>query len=91
MVKQGRPVSVNGRLLKIFGFDGPEEIAHRPLVDFVHPDDREGLLRLWRSEKKEEGQTPYEFRGIRKDGNTIHLEASVARITYLGEPLPSCP
>jgi PAS domain S-box-containing protein len=80
-------VYVNQRLLRIFGYERPEEITEGPRLSFVHPDDR-GIIeqRIRRRQLGEAVPQQYEFRGLRKDGTELNIEASVARITYRGKP-----
>lgn len=86
IVSGERQVYANRRLLDIFGCDRPEEITEGPLLRWVHPDDRERIAGYARKRRKgEEAPVRYEFKGIRKDGATLHVEVSVAAIMYRGE------
>jgi len=82
-----RHVYVNQKFLEMFGFDNPGEIIGDTTQKHVHPDDRELVTDY--SEKRERGEpapSRYGFRGVRKDGSVIFIEASVASIMYHGEP-----
>ena len=64
-----------------------EEITEGPRLVGVHPDDREMVAENLRRRQRGEAAPPrYEFKGIRKDGTRLDLEASVTRITYRGKP-----
>ena len=82
-----RHVYVNQKFLEMFGFDNPGEIIGDMTQKHVHPDDRELVTEC--SEKRKNGKpapSRYGFRGVRKDGSVIYIEASVASIMYHGEP-----
>jgi PAS domain S-box-containing protein len=82
-----RHVYVNRRFLDIFGYDSLEEFGELPKYVNIHPDDREMVVQYNRRRQKgQDAPSRYEFRGLRKDGRTIYIEASVSGITYLGEP-----
>lgn len=86
IVKGERQVYGNQRLLDMFGYHTTEEIAGRPFLPMVHPDDRMMVADyVGRRQRGEEAPVRYEFKGIRKDGTTIDVEVSVAAITYRGE------
>ena len=80
-------IFVNQRFLDMSGYNAAEEVVGKPLSMTVHPDDREMIARytLMR-ERGEPVPSRYEIRGITKNGVTKYIEASVARVTYLGEP-----
>lgn len=73
---------VNQRFLDIFGYESREEVIGKPLTINVHPDDRERVADMYR--RRQEGQSvpsSYEFKGIRKNGEQVFIEISVAGIT----------
>jgi diguanylate cyclase (GGDEF)-like protein/PAS domain S-box-containing protein len=79
---------VNQKFLDIFGYDKPEDIIGKSPFITVHPDDREVVLEYNR--KRQIGEpvpSKYEFRGIKRDGTTLFVEVSVARIIYSGKPV----
>jgi PAS domain S-box-containing protein len=89
MFQDNKFVYVNPSLAKIFGYDSPDEILNSQLgpLDLTHPEDRNLAQEMIRR-RIEEGQpyARYRFRGIRKDGQIIWLEALGSRIEYRGEP-----
>ena len=54
-----------------------------PATSIVHPDDRDRVAEFVRKGRRGE-PTPrhYEFKGVRKDGSAIYVEASTSVITY---------
>jgi PAS domain S-box-containing protein len=77
---------VNQRFVEIFGYDQPEEILGKPLGLTVHPDDLEriSVINLGR-QAGEMVPNRYEFKGIKRDGEPVFIEASVTNVVYLGE------
>ena len=70
--KDGRFVSISGACERIFGYQ-PEEMAGKPMIEFVHPDDRARTLKA--VERIEAGylQRDFENRYVRKDGRIAHI------------------
>jgi len=75
--KEGRLLYINKRFLEIFRHDRPEEVVGKPVIQFVHQDDRERVLDIYqRREKGEPVPSRYEFKGVRKDGMLVFIEIS---------------
>ncbi|MGB9628831.1 MAG: PAS domain S-box protein [Thermodesulfobacteriota bacterium] len=86
MVKDGFHLYVNKKFLDIFGYTNADEIIGRSISITIHPDDRDRVMEI--SLKRQRGEdvpSRYEFKGIKKDGEVVHIEVSVARTTYCGE------
>ena len=83
----GRHLYVNQRFLSMFGYDRPEDIIGDTGHKEVHPDDRE-MVRGYHLKRLRGEPAPsrYEYKGIRKDGTVIFIEASVAATIYQGQP-----
>jgi len=78
---------VNRRYAQVFGFASKDEPVGLPLSGIIHQDDRDRILEVVRkSHRGEHGPIRYEFKGLRKDGSLILVEASEAKIAYRGEP-----
>ena len=81
-------IYVNGRFIELFGYDHPDDFIGKPISTAIHPDDlamvSENNRRRQRGEKI---QPRYELKGIRKDGTSLHLDVSVARTIYSGQPV----
>ncbi len=78
---------VNPALAQKFGYR-PEELIDRlgPL-DLVHPEERELIAaNLRRRLSREEAAAQYCFRGLRRDGSTIHGEILSRATEYQGRP-----
>lgn len=71
----------NERFPSLFGFTR-KEILNKSIHDLVHPDDIDNL-RNRHETRMTKGNAPnqYEFRGIRKNGSTVHLEVAVTPLT----------
>ncbi len=82
----GKIKYANPSALKLAGVDSLVDILDTPLLNFVHPDDREyaaGRIRQLLVEKKP--TTLSEIRIIRADGNIIYGETSGHPITFQGQ------
>lgn len=86
LIEGDRHLYVNQKFLHIFGYDKAEDILGEELFLIAHPDDRE-IVREYNRKmlKGEPVPAKYEFRGMRKDGTTLYIEVSAAKITYQGE------
>ena len=77
----------NRRYIDMFGYDSLEEAQHTDRFLKIHTDDREMVAEYTaRRQRGEPAPSPYECKGIGKNGVIMHLEVSVADVTYLGEP-----
>lgn len=70
----GRVVYVSPAIQRIYGY-APEELLGRSFQDFIHPDDVAGVLESF-VRTLEGAVSPYEFRGIDKQGRIHHLRAT---------------
>ncbi len=78
---------VNKRYLEMFGYESMEDFKGLPPFFTVHPDDREWVTKLSLARKRGKPvPSIYEFKGIKKDGTVTFIQASVATISYRGEP-----
>ncbi len=87
IVEEDHHIYVNRKFLDIFGYEKQEDIIGKPPYMIVHPDDHDMVMQY--NQKRQRGApvpSKYEFRGIKKDGGTIFIEASVAKITQSGKP-----
>jgi len=73
----------NRQIAKIFGYDADKTILllERPFVEFLHPKEREKITQ----QLVNLSINHYQFRGIRKDGEVIWLEAYSKEIKYEGK------
>ncbi|HEY3276798.1 MAG TPA: PAS domain S-box protein [Syntrophorhabdaceae bacterium] len=87
LTRRGVHLYVNRKFLEIFGYSGPEDIIGNATHKEVHPDDREMVMEYDRKRRRgEEAPARYEYKGIKKDGSVIFVEASVASTVFRGEP-----
>jgi len=88
LVRGNRHTYVNRKFLEIFGYRSHEEVVGKTLYLTVHPDDREKVVGYNRGRQRGEAVPDrYEFKGVRKNGETVYIEASATRTTYQGEPI----
>ncbi len=85
IIRDAVHVYANPRLVEIFGYDRPDDLIGRPSALLVHADDREKIEHY--NEMRARGEpTPsrYEFKGVKKDGDIVFIEAVVTEIVYKG-------
>ncbi len=88
IVQDGRIVLANEAMADLTGYsiDEMKSATLQQVQTFVHPEDRELVWGRYRDRLAGKPLPKhYEFRGIRKDGNTCWLEAYVRSIEYGGE------
>gem|GEM_PF-363253 len=77
---------VNDAMAAIFGYR-PDEMIGRSPLDVVHQDDRSRVGENFLGRPGPGGGPVVDtFRGTRKDGTTVHLEAFVRPVVYQGRP-----
>lgn len=73
---------VNQAYAQMLGYDRPEELIGKPLEVVIQPEDVERLLEFSKRRLRgKDSPSKYEFKGRRKDGSAIHVEASVCKST----------
>lgn len=86
LVEDGETIFyANRAYAQMLGYDDPEELRGRPVSSVVSTGDAGRLLEYGR--RRLAGETPpavYEFKGRRKDGGLIDLEASVSTHSVAG-------
>jgi len=70
--KDGHYVYLSAGFERIFGYS-PEEMIGKPMIQLVHPDDRELTLRTARETMSSRHQPHFENRYLRKDGQVVHV------------------
>lgn len=70
--RRGHFLFVSAAFEKIFGYS-EHEVIGKPMIDFVHPDDRVMTLRTVESLMEGIPEPRFENRWIRKDGRVVHL------------------
>ncbi|MBS7623186.1 PAS domain S-box protein [Candidatus Bathyarchaeota archaeon] len=73
---RGRFTFVNKALCRILGYD-QEELIGKPFADFLHPEDRNWIVRkfldAWRHPRR---RPRLNFRAVHRDGHYIHMYSS---------------
>jgi len=85
IVRDERFEYANARLAEVFGYSETELLELPSIYELVHPGDREAVAEHYR--QRVQGRSdgvPFEFRGRRKDGRAITVEA-------IGQRLPLGP
>lgn len=83
-----RIIYVNQAYAYLFGYEANEELIGKHVSSVIAPEDTERLLEFGKSRMR--GELPssvYEFKGKRKDGTLIEVEASVSASTVAGRNL----
>ncbi len=79
-------VLVNDTALKMYGFDSREEALEANLLDYIHSDDRDRILKVITEDMFEKDlRRVVEFRVITKDGIEKWTSAVGTRIEYQGK------
>ncbi len=87
VLQDSRMIYVSPNFAKVFGY-GPEEIIDTMgPSEFVHPDDRDLMLRRLADRYTGRAKDNHiSLRGVKKDGSTIYIEASSVLTEYRGRP-----
>ncbi len=82
---EGKLVYVNQRFVQMFGYDSTEEVVGRSVSEFDAPADRPKLMEYSRiRERGGDAPTGYVFRGLKRDGSVVPLEATISTYRSLG-------
>jgi PAS domain S-box-containing protein len=82
----GHYLYVNPAAVAMLGYDSAQEMIGRPVLDFVHPDDRE-RVRERMLQTVRTGSTPAGVgRMLRRDGTVFAVEVEGVRLDYDGKP-----
>jgi diguanylate cyclase (GGDEF)-like protein/PAS domain S-box-containing protein len=75
---------------RIFGYEPAELLGLRSALEIVHPADRDRARDLLRRRTTGEiDDVRYTWRGLRKDGNVLHIETLARRTLFAGRPATS--
>ncbi|MEN6374297.1 MAG: sensor domain-containing diguanylate cyclase [Smithella sp.] len=86
IIEDGKFSYVNSKLAEIFGYNIDEILQLGPLkiiVESDHPALRERIRKILADDRKREGT--FIYRGLRKDGIEIHIEATGTRMSIGGK------
>jgi two-component system, cell cycle sensor histidine kinase and response regulator CckA len=71
----------NPFVTKMLGYDSTEEIIGKPVLEFIHPADRQDLAQRYFVDPMElDKQTTEESRLLRKDGAVVMAQAQISRM-----------
>ncbi len=88
LVKEDQHIHVNQKMMEIFGYERLEDIVGQRVTLLVHPDDQEQVKDINRRRQRGEAvPQKYEFKGQRKDGESLFIEVSATKISLQGENL----
>ncbi|MCX6841659.1 MAG: PAS domain S-box protein, partial [candidate division WOR-3 bacterium] len=86
VAQDGKLVFTNPRTNQMTGYTR-EELLGRSFVEFIHPDDRALVADRYRRRiAGEDIPVGYDFRIVRRDGETRHVEINATRIDWMGRP-----
>ena len=86
LVQDGLVKYVNATLADTLGYE-VHEMVGEPVLDFVHPDDRQMVARIIDRKLRGDNETnKHQFRVSRKDGTTVHVEVYSSPNEFEGQP-----
>ena len=84
--QDGKLVFVNSACVRLFGAQSAEQLLGRPLLDFIHPDQREVVQDRMRLLYEEKSVPAMAQRLVRLDGMVVDVEVKAAPFTFGGRP-----
>jgi PAS domain S-box-containing protein len=82
----GQTIYVNPAVVALLGYDRAEDLVGRPMLDLVHPDDRDDVCRQMQAPSGADARSIGEARLLRRDGGIVIVEAEAIRLDFDGEP-----
>lgn len=83
----GRLRYLNPRGAELLGAGEPGQLLGDPILEYVHPEDRERTARRLRTIQEERKPVePVEARVVQMDGTVVHVEVRGIPVEYEGEP-----
>ena len=84
---EGRIAFINTAGAAILGAESPEQLLERPVLDFVHPDNQEGVIqRMVQAKTTWRRQPLNEEKFVRLDGTVADVEVAASPVIYHGKP-----
>jgi diguanylate cyclase (GGDEF)-like protein/PAS domain S-box-containing protein len=87
--RRGTIIYANAACGALLGASSPDELLGKPVLQFVHPDDREAVRQRIEIIRQDSGAPPpprTERRYIGLDGREVEVEVVINRIIYQSEP-----
>jgi PAS domain S-box-containing protein len=79
-------VFLNRKAYEIFGYDLQDKLIGKSILSFIHPNDRKRVMeRALRRQRGEAAPAKYELKGLRKDGQPVCMEISIALANNQGK------
>ncbi|MBI3206351.1 MAG: PAS domain S-box protein [Myxococcales bacterium] len=82
----GTLVWINGAALESLGYDAPDELLGRSVLEFVHPDDHALVISRMQRAFAGEPNPPMDQRLLTKSGKIVLAEVTAVPIHFEGEP-----
>ncbi len=82
----GKLVWINGAAVESLGYEGPEELLGRSVLEFVHPEDHALVISRMQRAIAGEANPPIEQRLLTKSGEILLAEVTAVPIHFEGEP-----
>ena len=87
IAQEGRILFVNRRALQMAGYEHPQEVLGRSIMDFIHPEDRSRVAdRHMRRQRGEQVPSTYPLRMKCRDGTTFWTQLNAVAIDWKGRP-----
>jgi len=84
--RDGRVIYINPAGVRTLRYDAAAQVIGKPLLELIHPDDRE-LVKARAEQTAREGRAPAaESRLIRRDGTIAVVEAEAVMLDFDGQP-----
>jgi PAS domain S-box-containing protein/putative nucleotidyltransferase with HDIG domain len=83
--RDGEILYVNDAARELFRYGPEDELVGRSIFEFIHPDDRETVLKVMEERKRDGSFLPYEVRALCKDGEVRTVETAGRLFDYAGE------
>jgi PAS domain S-box-containing protein len=84
-VHEGMHIYANEGYLRLFGFEGADDLLGLPLMDLLDSDSSSTLKTCLKNFRKSEEETDFDFSGHSTDGNIIAGNMTLAPAEYEGE------
>lgn len=79
----------NAAYARIFGYDDPQELIGKSVIDCIAPQDRDliySIYSYWEQYRGDAAPRRLEYQGVRKDGTLIWLESLSSFVSWEGKP-----
>lgn len=86
IAQDGRIKFPNPQMVRGLGYS-EDDLSRGPFIQFIHPEDRGMVLEKYRKRLLGEGSpTPYSFRALNREGQTLWVELTGVPIQWEGRP-----